>query len=165
MNFCAQIAEWIWSVILRMIKKNHRSFRMFQKQAKKRKKNSLIKPFSLWNSLCSAACKGSAPFSLDENSLVKRGFRILSSEIHIFGYTDPFFTRSFTIILSSPTESEKNTSMTLSSNREYRLWSLPIWFILELREFFQMRTLWRLFESHKECLLNREYLFGVCKIY
>ena len=79
-------------------------------------------------------CK--ARFSLDENSLAKMVFGSSSSKIHIFGCTDPFFMRFFATTLSSPTESEKNTSMILSSNRKYRLWSplieLPHWWFAKI---------------------------------
>ena len=39
--------------------------------------------------------------------IIRYKSRSSSSEIHIFGYTDPFFMQFFIIILSSPTESQK----------------------------------------------------------
>ena len=103
MDFCAQIAEWAWSITLGIIK-THRNFGMFQKQAKKFKQTSLQgrPPFEIAFVLFIA--KGGHAFRLTKIRSQKGVFGSLSSEI-IFGYTDPFFMRFFAIILSSSTES------------------------------------------------------------
>ena len=86
------------------IKRKCNCFGIFQKQIKQIKNTSLEDRSSLWNNFCSIHCKDRARFSLDENSLAKRVFGWSSSEIHIFGYTDPFFMRFFSISLSIPTD-------------------------------------------------------------
>ena len=83
MDFCTQIAEWTWPIILGMMK-THRNFRMFQKQAKQTSLQSRS-PFEIALSLLRA--KAGHAFRLTK----KGGFRISPSKIHIFGYTDPFF--------------------------------------------------------------------------
>ena len=77
---------------------------MFQKQSKKFKQTSLQSrsPFEIAAALLRV--KAEHAFCLTKK-IRKGGFRMSSSKIHIFGYTDPFFMRFFAIILSSPTES------------------------------------------------------------
>ena len=103
MDFCAQIAKWAWPIILGMIK-THRNFRMFQKQAKKFKQTSLQSRSPSEIAFALFTTKAGHAFLLAKIAMQK-GFRISSSKIHIFGYTDPFFMRFFAIILSSPTDS------------------------------------------------------------
>ena len=76
--------------------KIHRNFRMFQKQAKKFKQTSL-QGRSLFEIAFALSCvKAGRAFFLAK--IVKqKGFRISSSKIHIFGYTDPFLCGFFSL--------------------------------------------------------------------
>ena len=67
---------------------------MFQKQARKFKQTPLQNrsPFKIAFALL---CIKTGHTFLLTKILKQKGFRILSSEIHIFGYTDPFFIRFF----------------------------------------------------------------------
>ena len=103
---------------LMRIKRKYNYSGMFPKQIKN---TSLEDRSSLWNNFCSIHCKDRARLSLD-----KKGFsNIIFRNSYLWLHRSVFYA-FFAIILSSPAESEKNTSMTRSSNREYHLRSLHI---------------------------------------
>ena len=87
----------------------------------------LTKPFSFWNSLCSVACKGRVRLSFDKENKKKRGFSNHHLQKSIYLVTlIRFHTVLCYIGLISPSDFEKNTFITLPSNREYHLRSLDV---------------------------------------